>query len=510
MHRRARPFLAIAAAALVAHFGGPHFGGLLEASAQEVILEVKDPKVDPKSPEAKGATPEDKFNSIRGKFSGVTPGLAAKDFILKQEEAEPKVSVEASRAVTYPNSDEPMTLVILIEGDTSWMGNETYIEEGNPEVSRTEGAFTGLGAAIDAFATAGPAKSQGTVITYGDAAVVRHPMGDLTKISGSSLGSQEQYSDLTVSLVIGLEEAWKTLTAVTGTRRVLVVIGNGSDTQAAAAEDVARVVGDLKKANIETYSIRYSNDAETDAQGVPNMKKIGYTKSDTATSRDHLSAKAKNIVELIGATYYVDFPGATFGPWDGDEHTFIPSVGGEDLEEMPLTLPVADPPKPPEEGGLWWLWLIIGLAVVAVIVIIIIVARRKPAAPPPPVMEMDVPPPEPAGPKKTVMFNLNVGSEYPVVGWIVPLSGPNQFQTFKLLHGETKIGTGGDAHIIIDDGFMSTIHCEIVCKQSGFILQDGGSTNGSFVNDRRISEHELVDNDQFILGKTPFKFKSIN
>jgi pSer/pThr/pTyr-binding forkhead associated (FHA) protein len=57
---------------------------------------------------------------------------------------------------------------------------------------------------------------------------------------------------------------------------------------------------------------------------------------------------------------------------------------------------------------------------------------------------------------------------------------------------------------------MSTIHAEIVCKQQGFVLNDLGSTNGTFVNERKVTEHELVDNDTFVLGKTEFKFKSIN
>jgi pSer/pThr/pTyr-binding forkhead associated (FHA) protein len=41
-------------------------------------------------------------------------------------------------------------------------------------------------------------------------------------------------------------------------------------------------------------------------------------------------------------------------------------------------------------------------------------------------------------------------------------------------------------------------------------LIDGGSTNGSYVNDRKISgKHDLLDNDLVTLGKTNLKFKSI-
>jgi len=63
---------------------------------------------------------------------------------------------------------------------------------------------------------------------------------------------------------------------------------------------------------------------------------------------------------------------------------------------------------------------------------------------------------------------------------------------------------------VVDDQFMSTEHAEIVSSPAGFILKDSGSTNGTFVNEKRIADHELVDNDVFTMGQTNFKFKSIN
>jgi hypothetical protein len=129
---------------------------------------------------------------------------------------------------------------------------------------------------------------------------------------------------------------------------------------------------------------------------------------------------------------------------------------------------------------------------------------------PPP--QMEAPPPQAApGPAKTIMLGIGGNDDgMPIVGWIVPLSGPHQYQTFKLLQGATKLGTGGESHIHINDTYMSTEHAEIVCSAAGFILNDFQSTNGTFVNQKRIASHELVDNDVFTLGKTDFKFKSIN
>jgi pSer/pThr/pTyr-binding forkhead associated (FHA) protein len=40
-------------------------------------------------------------------------------------------------------------------------------------------------------------------------------------------------------------------------------------------------------------------------------------------------------------------------------------------------------------------------------------------------------------------------------------------------------------------------------------LRDLGSTNGTYVNDRRVDQHELVDNDFVQFGKSLVKFKTL-
>ena len=40
-----------------------------------------------------------------------------------------------------------------------------------------------------------------------------------------------------------------------------------------------------------------------------------------------------------------------------------------------------------------------------------------------------------------------------------------------------------------------------------FVLIDRGSRNGVKFLDRKVARHTLVDNDQFSLGGTSFKFK---
>ena len=96
------------------------------------------------------------------------------------------------------------------------------------------------------------------------------------------------------------------------------------------------------------------------------------------------------------------------------------------------------------------------------------------------------------------------------VAWIVATSGKHTNTTFRFKPVRTLIGTGADCDIVIEDQFMSSHHCEVQVTGAGFKLVDLGSTNGIVVNDKKVREHELVDNDQFRLGRTEFKFKSIS
>jgi Inner membrane component of T3SS, cytoplasmic domain len=476
----------------------------------EVILPK--PKAPPEGTEGDAPPPDpDKINpddglpTIRAVASGRV-GLTAKDFVLKQSDVQPPLVIEALKSMPYRESDEPLALVVLVQGNFRWMGNESYKSADDPEDQGSvyDGAFRGLPPAVDVLAKAGPQGSQAALLVYAQGNVdVKQPMADAAKLTGAGLGSQQDYGEnVSQPLVLGLSEAWKLLVKMPDFRRALVVFGDGVDVNPEDAGALKKAITDLQEAKVEVYSIFY-NPHDDGPQGQQNMAKIGYTEHFKASSRDNFRASADSVVEAINAKYYVDFPGDAI-QFDGAEHEFMLSVGGEDKEPRPLALPTVV--KPVDEGSLWWVWLLVILLLLVLIIVVILIMRRQPAEEPLPVA-----PPPVLGPMKTIMIGIGGGDDsMPVVGWVVPLAGPNQFQTFKLLQGSTKLGTGGESHIVIGDSFMSAEHAEIVCSASGFVLNDLGSTNGTFVNARRVSSHELVDNDVFKLGKTDFKFKSIN
>jgi pSer/pThr/pTyr-binding forkhead associated (FHA) protein len=95
-----------------------------------------------------------------------------------------------------------------------------------------------------------------------------------------------------------------------------------------------------------------------------------------------------------------------------------------------------------------------------------------------------------------------------LLGWIIPLQGSQRGELFTLAP-VTTIGTDAKCTVVLNDKFMSSRHAEIKAENGVWILRDAGSTNGTYVNNRRIDRHELVDNDFIKFGSAMLKFKSL-
>jgi len=95
-----------------------------------------------------------------------------------------------------------------------------------------------------------------------------------------------------------------------------------------------------------------------------------------------------------------------------------------------------------------------------------------------------------------------------MLGWIVPLQGAQRGELFTL-SPVSSIGTDPKCTVVLNDKFMSSKHAEIKAENGVWVLRDSGSTNGTYVNNRRVDRHELVDNDFIKFGSAMLKFKSL-
>ncbi|MCO4760801.1 MAG: FHA domain-containing protein [Myxococcales bacterium] len=97
----------------------------------------------------------------------------------------------------------------------------------------------------------------------------------------------------------------------------------------------------------------------------------------------------------------------------------------------------------------------------------------------------------------------------PCVGWVVVLNGELAGRDFRLVDGKNTMGTAANCDIVLTDPYLSSHHCAIRHENGEFTFVDLDSTNGSYVNERRCSREDLIDNDKIRLGRTEMKFKSL-
>jgi hypothetical protein len=477
-------------------------GGPVRAAPQVKLKVIEAGTVDPK---LAGKAPFIQATVI----NSPTP-KAIEEVSLTQDGARP-IEIKADQLKTYAEGNEPISIMLLIEGHFLYMGNETYTDVVEDQYV---GIHSKLPDSINAVAKLGPPGSQAALAVYHSSAELKHPMSDIATLTPDKLGKQQDYQNNTTrNLIAGLDLSLTELKKTATPRRALIIISDGADLTGDASREVSAAKKKLLDEGVEIYVVYFAI-SEEQAPSNPGHLKILDDTLPSAKSMDDIVTKIESIGSAIQSQrYYVRFPGydekLKIGfTWDGAPHDFILKSGDKEVTAEPVSLTTL-PLWALDEGGIpWWLFVLIPLLVILLVVVGIKVMGQKEvvvpqAAPPPPA------PPPPVGSPKTVMLNLQGGDDGPpIVGWIVPLNGANQFQTFKLQPGVTKVGTGGAAHIVINDGFMSTEHAQFVMSPMGFTLQDGGSTNGVYVNDRRVDKHELVDNDVITMGKTNFKFKT--
>lgn len=84
------------------------------------------------------------------------------------------------------------------------------------------------------------------------------------------------------------------------------------------------------------------------------------------------------------------------------------------------------------------------------------------------------------------------------------LAGPYKDRVFCFTQPDTfLIGRTSDSHLYLpDDRFFSRHHCLLEISPPHCLLRDLGSTNGTFVNGRKVSEAALQNGDQIQGGET--------
>jgi hypothetical protein len=87
-------------------------------------------------------------------------------------------------------------------------------------------------------------------------------------------------------------------------------------------------------------------------------------------------------------------------------------------------------------------------------------------------------------------------------------AGPGRGKVYPLsATSATSVGRARANDVVLEDETVSAQHFRIRPEDGRFALHDLGSTNGTKVNDRRVSRHPLSDGDVVRVGDTSLEFR---
>ena len=66
------------------------------------------------------------------------------------------------------------------------------------------------------------------------------------------------------------------------------------------------------------------------------------------------------------------------------------------------------------------------------------------------------------------------------------------------------VGRAPLADLVVDAPFVSRVHCRITARPDMLVVEDLRSTNGTFVNGRRVERAALGDGDRLTVGRVEF------
>jgi pSer/pThr/pTyr-binding forkhead associated (FHA) protein len=91
---------------------------------------------------------------------------------------------------------------------------------------------------------------------------------------------------------------------------------------------------------------------------------------------------------------------------------------------------------------------------------------------------------------------------------LVVVDGPMSGTRVPLDGGPILIGRVPESTLVLDDEFASNRHARLVLSDTGWVLEDLGSTNGTWIRNTRLTAPAPVDaGSRFRIGSTTFELR---
>jgi hypothetical protein len=327
-------------------------GGLAIAGpSAEIYVEATTPKVGPPRLEA---------TVVGGPF------VRAGTITIRDGRDPAAPSIEATSVRPFIDSDQPIAIAFVINGQELWIGNDDFETDDN---ARYMGVLNSLEHGLDMLGLSklGPRGSEVTLVSYATGAQILAPWSPLADFKGRMLGTQHDYRNkIGTDMVQGIELGLSQLLKTTAPLRVLIVIGDGSDTNdEAAVPHLAELKKQARQAGIQTFGIIYKSVVSANTSSIRTM----IPTASTVNSVDGITSSVASILGRIADRYYVTFADDRL-PWDGRNHDFVMRINGEDQDEVTMAMPAIRATSTPWWRWTWWQQLAVGAALLGLLTMI--------------------------------------------------------------------------------------------------------------------------------------------
>jgi pSer/pThr/pTyr-binding forkhead associated (FHA) protein len=95
--------------------------------------------------------------------------------------------------------------------------------------------------------------------------------------------------------------------------------------------------------------------------------------------------------------------------------------------------------------------------------------------------------------------------------WILRGSDEDGVLMFRLVDGTSRtVGRAPLADFRLEAALVSRVHCRITAGHETLNVEDLASTNGTFVNDRRIDNGLLANGDRLRIGRVELTVEQVH
>jgi PAS domain-containing protein len=88
---------------------------------------------------------------------------------------------------------------------------------------------------------------------------------------------------------------------------------------------------------------------------------------------------------------------------------------------------------------------------------------------------------------------------------LMVVAGPNRGTSYPVEDGETSIGRQSGNSVVLQSSRVSKRHCVLVARDGELVVQDQGSSNGTFVNGQLSKEKRVRPGDRISVGEYVFE-----